>query len=70
VSVSEKQRRLRALERLLPFFRLCADAELVGVVLEETADIPTPEFERRCLRVLRDGDHGGNILREIRKERA
>jgi hypothetical protein len=40
VSVSEKQRRLRALERILPFFRLCADAELVGVVLEETADIP------------------------------
>lgn len=70
MSASEKQVRLRALERLLPFFRLAPDADLVAVVLDETADIPTPEFVRRCKWVLREGEHGGNLLRELRKERA
>lgn len=56
-----------ALADVLPFFRLCPEAAMVATILRETAELSDDEFRARCRRVIREGDHGGNVVREILK---
>lgn len=57
--------RLGELERLLPFFRLAADEDVVTTILEELADIPDAVFVRACRHVVR-GNTAGNPIERIR----
>lgn len=68
MSPAERDRRVQALATVLPFFRLCMDDELVGLILSETESIPSDEFGRRIVHVRRHGDHAGNIIVQLLAE--
>ncbi len=67
MKTSERNRRVAAIERVLPFFRLCPDDATVEVILEETAMIAVDEFERRAKLVLTRGNHHGNVIAELHR---
>ena len=62
---ASESRRRELLADLLPLFRLCADDQLVGVILRETADLSDAAFERACRAAMR-GDTQGNPIERIR----
>lgn len=59
------QRRVAALERLLPFFRIAPDEDVIAIILEETNGIPVAEFEQRAAVLIRRGDHAGNVIAQL-----
>lgn len=62
----DRSRRLAALERALPFFRIAADEDVIGVILEEFARVPTEDFERACRAAIR-AETAGNPIVAIRR---
>lgn len=59
-------RRLKSLERVLPFFRHCPDDALMATVVEETSEIEADDdFDTACREAVRRGRHAENVVREL-----
>lgn len=63
----DREARLASVVAVLQFFRICPDEDVVGRILAALDDLPLADFRRGCDRAIVEGEHGGNVIREIRR---